>query len=279
MSSLLVTSLRNRPELEVRRLKFADARAVHFAVSDPATGASGFGGAETAKLAQTKAVFEWIERRVYRQHGNHDVTSSSGWAAHSTAELARANAEDELLERDALLCSWLLKLSPALVGEEFFPAFGRAFPLLRFGSGKGFMILGVVLESDGSRMLVSTTAATEAEGIAKLQIDSERAAYVMRAGVSDEVMKQHHEAFCALSAESLAWLYAGGTGIEYGPVVFTHSSYEVPLWNGSLAHVCHAESSELQDLFYGATSANKLNHNRLAQFGIRELNLELHPLL
>jgi len=279
MSAILVDIFRKQPALEVTRFKLPNAKNYHFSVLEESSGAHGFGGAETAALAQTKAVFEWIERKIYRQFGRDSLASSSGWAAHSSLEKAKLAAEWELLERDALLCSWLKQISPKVLSMELFPAFGKEFPVLQFGHGNGFVILGVVLELDNSRMLISTTAANPVEGLAKLLIDSERAHYLLKAGVSDEVIGAHHEAFCALSPSSLYWLFTGGEGVAYGDLQFSHTSYEAPLWDGSTAWISHATCGELQPLFFGPTASASLNHARLSRLPGQTIHQELHPLL
>jgi hypothetical protein len=265
---------REKPRLTLARSRPRGARHHHFVVHDAATGASGAGGAADELLAQRKALFEWIERRAFRES---DSSTSSGWAAHTSADAAERGAALELVERDALLCSWILRVSPRLLGEVHFAAYGRAFPLLQFGAGKDFLILGVVVERPNGRMLLGSACSNREEGELRLEIDAERALTLLdQGGPSAEPFASHHASFCQASAASLAWLTSGGEGLNYGELPFTYQTVRAPLWDGSDAFVSHAECTELQPLYYGETKPTYLNLRRL---GSGPLNLERHPLL
>lgn len=263
------------PSLEVARYRAPEGQYHHIMVTERSTGTSGMGGGLDSTEAQIKATFEWIERKAFRALGRG---TSSGWAAHSSPEAARLNAERELLERDAVLCSWLLRLSPEQLGARPFPAFGASFPLLRFGKGEGFEAIGAVLEAPAGRILISACEASSAEAYAKLLVDSERARWILETGVHGDPAP-HHEHFCRMNADSLAWLYTAGTGIDYPRLSFTHELLEAPLWNRSTAWIASASCGELQPLYFGPTRAERLNLPRLRGLSSGPINEELHPLL
>lgn len=100
MASEIFDYFAHEPNLTVFEHRFEHAKHSHFSIRDNSTEIIGFGGASNSKLAQTKSLFELIERTVFRSHGG-DELSSSGWASHATLEMARKNAKLELIERDA----------------------------------------------------------------------------------------------------------------------------------------------------------------------------------
>lgn len=263
------------PELEVARYRGPEGQYHHIMVTERGTGTTGMGGGPDSTEAQIKATFEWIERKAFRAIGRG---TSSGWAAHTTPEAARLNAERELLERDAVLCSWLMRIPPAQLGTKAFPAFAGSFPLLRFGKGEGFEVIGAVLEAPAGRMLVSACERTSEEAYAKLLVDSERARWILETGVQGDAAP-HHEHFCQMQPAALSWLYAPGVGIEYSRLTFKHDLLEAPLWNGSTAWIASASCPSLQSLYFGPTRAELLNLPRLRSLSNGPINEELHPLL
>ena len=269
------------PELSLMRYLDDNSSSHHFGVIDRKTGFKGFGGDPDILVAQTKALFELVERTVFKTIA--DGETSSGWAAHSKSEEAKESAKLELIERDAILCSWLLRKSPKIIKKVYFKTFNQEFEILQFGSGENFFVLGVVVEISDSRMLLSTCAASIQVGIVKLLVDSERAFDLLTTpnSISDPKLLMHHNNFCDLAPADLQWLYKDGQGISYSELSFDFRVFKVPLWNGDVAWVVKAKSLDLQKLFY----MNKLSDLNLERLKVLsgsidiKLNESLHPIL
>jgi hypothetical protein len=274
----LIQDFQKPPSLRLAWHRFPGSVHHHCSVRDEISGTMGFGGGATSREAQLKAVFEWIERRSFRQGQSE---TSSGWAAHTSPDAARRAAELELVERDAILVSWLLKISPLNLGSFSFPAFKTEFPLLQFGKGKGFLILGALVENEKGRMLISTSCSNLDEGLKKLQIDSERAFHLLETNGIGGALGEHHQSFCGSNGGELAWIFSGGSGLSYEELRFTTKVLEAPLWDGSTAFVANAQSTDLQTLFFGSASLRNLNRLRLRKLRSRrgQLNRARHPIL
>lgn len=269
------------PKLSLIRNFEGSSLSYHFGVIDQKTGFKGFAGDADVLVAQTKALFELVERTVFNTIA--DGETSSGWAAHSDPDKAKENAKFELIERDAVLCSWMLRKSPKIIKTVYFKSFKQDFKILEFGNGENFFVLGVVVEICGSRMLLSTCAVTIQLCIAKLLVDSERAFELLKIPntISDAELLRHHINFCAMLPADLEWLYQDGKGINYSKLNFDFRVFKVPLWNSDVAWVAKAKSLELQKLFYSNEPA-ELNHQRLITLSESlsvELNSSLHPIL
>ena len=281
----ICASLFLQPELSVRKYSFFGARAHHYRVSSSQLDASGFGGDLDPLVAQRKALFEFVERMVFRQFREADDHSSSGWAAHESLDLAKRASRFELLERDALLVSWLSRTSPRYLGLTQPDSGGSQMHLLEFGRGSDFVVLGMLLESDNhrSRMLISTCSSSVTDGIEKLRVDSERALILMRNQGNNlpEQMRLHQFEFCEALALDIDWLFKNGAGLIYPDIEFEYRSFEVPIWNGKIAYVCRAHSHYLQELFYGSAKIGNINRRRLRPLLSRpyRLNRMVHPIL
>lgn len=274
---------KNSPSLNVNKFFSIESEAFHYGVTDTKTGISGFGGDYGNLNAQKKAVFELIERTVFRFKAK-DSTTSSGWAAHSSIEQAKKNAQFELIERDAILCSWLLKIPPMMVRYVKFTLFSDFFPVLQFGEGKNFFVLGVVLELNKKRIFLSVVSHCIESGIQKLKVDSERAFFILNdsSSIEDSIFSAHHENFCSLSKRQIEWMFLDGKGIKYDFFPTEYCIFEVPLWTTEVAWVVKATSHFLQALYYGNTQKEVINFSRLAELGYHtenSLNLETHPFL
>lgn len=267
---------KDEPRFSVFKYNFEGAKYFHFGIRDENTGYSGFGGAIDSATGQTKALFELIERTVFKTLGKKDLTSS-GWAAHSSLDEAKENARFELIERDAILCAWFLRRSPAIVDYLTLDQ-AEQVPILQFGVGKDFHILGIIIENKHSKMLLTTVCKSIAIGREKLKIDSERACGIItdRKAIKDKELSKYHLDFCNLSKADLSWIYSDGSPINYDKdIEFKYSCYSAPLWNNSNAFVVRAKSMELQELYYG-TDLDKLNIKRLKK--IDPLTTEYNPL-
>ncbi len=83
----------------------------------------GYGESEDKIIAFEKSIAEAIERAVFRVLKNKGVgtETTNGWAVHTSAKLARANSSLELLERDAILTHWLMKIPMREICQPTFP--------------------------------------------------------------------------------------------------------------------------------------------------------------
>jgi len=278
----LFSYFKNSPSLSLIEYRQMGVETYHYGIVDRKTGYRGFGASKDRILAQTKSLFELIERTVFKMT---DVgITSSGWAAHTELEIAKQNAMFELIERDAVLCSWLLKKPPEKIGFFNFRIFKEKFQILQFGFGKKFVVLGVIVSLNGKRMLLSTTASNISDGIKNLLIDSERAYLLLKqdSPIENIELSFHHKNFCGLSDKQLNWIYQGGEAIEYDNLNFLLDIFDTPLWNAEKAWVVQAKSNKLQNLFYSAKFKNYLNFNRLRsfkEFDLSNINSIPHPIL
>lgn len=273
------------PLLNTKIIKIKNAIFHHVSVNDKSSKFFGFGSDRQFKIAQTKALFEMIERTVFFRTENNSTTSS-GWAAHTKIEDAILNAKFELLERDALLVSWLLKLSPKQIGLCRFPLFESDFQLFKLGEGEGFLILGTILKvTNDNKMLITTCAKNLDEAKEKLLADSEKAFLILNNQnlLTNSEIKSHHSSFCRLNESEYDWIYKAGTGIQYNlnDFKFHIKTFEVPLWDKSVAFVIRSRCNQLQNLYYGNKHFKNINRNRLKELVTTsiKINRNLHPLL
>lgn len=89
---------------------------VHFSILESKK-ERGFGSDCNACHAFLKAYSEFVERKTFLSLRNAGKTSN-GFAVHVSSALAKENAFYELIERDALLCSWLAKVPPCWISEN-----------------------------------------------------------------------------------------------------------------------------------------------------------------
>lgn len=281
----LVSYFTKQPQMQVRNYTYPNVKTYHFSVIDINTGIRGFGGDHCSSVAQTKALFELIERTVYHKYSDERDQSSSGWAAHTNLEQAILNSKFEIIERDAILTSWLSKKSPVVLNEEFFPLFHKTFPVLQFGIGHDFVVLGVLLknESNQSRMFISVCEKDRRAAVEKLKIDSERAFHLLSEPepIDNPILKLHHDSFCKASDAEINWLFCNGSGLMYKSFLFSQRLFEVPLWNKTTAFVSCVKSENLQELFYGKQYYKHILRKRLRSVLNRpyRINRLLHPFL
>ena len=277
-------AFQSAPQLAISEFQVAGTVYSHFAIKDLRSGIIGQGDAADRSLAQTKAVFELIERTVFEQFSKGKPINSSGWAAHTSIEAARFAAAKEVCERDAVLISWMLRRSPLIIGELKVELLSRSFPLLKFGTYGPIAVLGAVIETDkNQRMLVSAASDEISDGISKLSAEAERAALILRTRnhLDDSRLQEHHAVFCAANERELSWLYSNGRSEVLRLPGFQYEDFEVPLWDGSTAFVSYARSPELQRLYWGGNHLGQLNRRRLRSAANRpfRLNRMAHPIL
>ena len=89
---------------------------VHFTIAEDKR-KRGFGSDRVSVTAFRKAYSEFVERKTFLSLA-HQQKTSNGFAVHLNDVLAKENAFYELVERDALLCSWLAKVPPCWITDE-----------------------------------------------------------------------------------------------------------------------------------------------------------------
>lgn len=282
-----ITTFSRQPKLVVRKAVGSAMNFVHVTVTATDLDVMGSGDSKSEHMAQTKATFEMIERFVFRNYGLESV-SSSGWAAHWDLALARAKAENELIERDAVITSWLSKISPVVRSDlRIIGHVDGEGSILQFGYGEHFVVLGTIYKDPISkkRILLSCLEETDELAVEKLSAELERAKLLfnnLEALENSNQLKSHFEGFCSLPEDELDWVFQGGNGIHYDhDFRFEHTVYEVPLWNDETAYVVRAQSGELQELYWGAGGLASINRKRLRRFMTfpYRINRRLHPII
>ena len=279
-----VGTFRNPPQLAVSEIQVPGSVYSHFAVKDLRSGIVGQGDAPSREIAQTKAVFELIERSVFDEAARGKNVNSSGWAAHRTLESAQQGAVKELCERDAIMVTWMLKRSPKTIGELQVKLLNRDFPLFHFATYGTLVVAGTIIEvSSRQRMLISAAGDQIADCIEKLSGEAERAALILqnRDDLHDPKLQVHHLSFCSADQGDLQWLFADGEVEILDLPQFEFQDFEAELWDGTVAYVSHACSSALQRLYWGHSHFSNLNRARLRTSCSRpyRLNRMLHPIL
>ena len=85
----------------------------HFSVSMKEHSFVGSGSSESRSLALKIAINECLERNAFLELlKKNEVLNTNGFAAHDSEERARESSVCEVLERDAVLISWLSKRAP-----------------------------------------------------------------------------------------------------------------------------------------------------------------------
>ena len=144
----------NAPSLQLSQFKGDDFKYYHFAVKSETFKTCGYGDGISLEQAQIKATYEFIERVVFKTMG-YSSESSSGWAAHTSLAEARLNAKNELIERDAVLLSWLAKCSPRLRKDLKLSSFSKTMEILEFSKQKNYVVLGAIVQQASSKVLVA----------------------------------------------------------------------------------------------------------------------------
>jgi hypothetical protein len=275
---------KDKPFLSVAEIAVPKQNFVHSRVIDLRTGVAGFGSGESANESQTKATFEMIERSVFQQYTKGKSESSSGWAAHISLGEARKRAALELLERDSIMCAWILKRSPVVLKSIFIEAAEREIKLLMFGDWGGSCVYGAIVEGDQNRKIfVSCAEASEEAAIVKISADAERAVLLLNdsVGISGAELHSHYEHFNKMPHEQIQWLFSGAEIIYEKQPRFSFEDIEVPLWDGSTAWVVCAKSKGVQQIYWGGRHLENINRRRLKKLVSKpyRLNRERHPFL
>ncbi|MCB0377843.1 MAG: YcaO-like family protein [Bdellovibrionales bacterium] len=282
----------------------------HFSAKHPDGKFSGFGTAFDEKLALKIAISESIERFCYqRLQQDLEAKSSSGFAVHETQELAAEGAQCELLERDAVLCAWLLKQPPQWFSESeldpflkeqtslfYSNGFDIKFGLLRISNGR-FCCLGALLPYDNRHSFGAVFSASCNQNLIKSQEsilkELRRAATVIfnrgaeenppRPKLNLHMTAQDHFDYYAnpLNLPKAKWLFEGTLSQPRESNFQVNIKTFQPLLNPSWPlYGAHASSSKLQNLYFGLSTFARINRRRLRKEWQRgqKLNKDLHIL-
>ena len=257
-------------------------RFYHFKVTSRDFNVSGYGSCETSEGAQTKALFEMIERFVFQKYSYNSDITSSGWAAHSSVDLSRLNAKNELIERDVLMCSWLLRRAPLEVLTEGFDILNSKAVHV-FSKEPNLSIVGSFINLGEKKIYISCCTESIEMSFKKLQRDSERAIKILEKenvfnGNSD--LSKHYRAGLESSSKDVLWLSQSSDGIKIVDFGYEYTDFQVNLWDGSVVWVSKVVNRNLQKLFWGTKFFTHLNRRRLRSIGkYTKINRLLHPFL
>lgn len=310
------TYLLTKPEIQVSKIQDNAGTELHwyvFAYQDQALGkrirGSGFGYSD--QIAIVRAWGEFVERYsfVKRSMNDESIMNSSGFASHTSFEKARQGAVAELVERDVLLCCWLLRI----------PAVERK-PLVRINHRQNKKTLHELAES-GFRVKLGLfgRCMNLFVGIAFVYSDN-RIAIATAAKVDEAELHDHLIRECASMASDFLskvaptpisslseivepldhlrfHLEANATEFLKQWLSMTEDLREFPSFDFGLEDltpenplacstgyaVVYARSENCQNLWFGPTKKDHINLARLKKVAQRELtyeeiNFEPHPL-
>lgn len=261
----------------------------------------GFGSASSRELALVKAVSELYERRAVLNEASTlgQPLSSSGFAAHRTQVAARQSARDELIERDAVLCSWFTRSAPEWMSgtelPEYFSSFLRAGFTCRLGlsavAQETEVWISILYPESGNSfgmMFASAAGANRAQVFETLFLNQRRnITYALGAQEHIDCESQvrrpeDHRTYYLDPRRNQKWRWLRSMG------KVKVDSLEIPIRIDDIAvegptpwpvFVSRARSNRLQGYFAGETTASRLNWPRLQSYSSRsEVNEDLHPL-
>lgn len=278
----------------------------------------GRGMSASSEVALTKAIVESIERTAVEFN---NLNSSNGLAAHFNFELAKENALCELIERDLFLCNFLTPTSGVkkLLPEMLFPEISKCMAVLESKNvNLVFFEIGNVCER---RVVIAIANGFKCEkpfgcvvGLGShnkiLNAISSAFAEVVRTTVTyiegeqcDHWEKDEQDFFksnnfsilehknLALSEQYANWLWDYYQEKEQYPIVannfrmndFNFESLKLATDFKDLGiEVVRVKSNLLQDLFFGKTTYEKINLDRLNNYingnSSKKINFRTHPL-
>ena len=256
------------------------------------------------EIAYLKALSECIERATTYFSG---IPNTNGVAAHFDISSAKTNARDELIERDAFLCNFLLnsKLKKIQTRTLNRVSTKEIIPLVYYEMSKCFMGIGVLAIMNSSHDFLSYGLAFSNS----LEKSIEKSTFEL---LRDFVHFENNQNIKSISIEEFnisehSNLNAHGyvsknkkyldlfwNSITNGESHCSHLTYKevdfsyINISNHDLfpncpLHVVQAINPILQNLFCGPTTADKVNFSRLSEIAGRvvtetDLNLLPHPI-
>ncbi|MCO4794622.1 MAG: YcaO-like family protein [Bacteriovoracaceae bacterium] len=274
----------------------------HFKVTD-SEDVRGFGTDRNSDVAMKKALFEYIERKVFSSKSLGDDLSSSGYAAHPIEKEAIENSRKELIERDVFLLSWLLKEQMGKLPVEKLISSDEMKVLKELKSKNIEMRIGLVgLCSDYFVVGAWTIDNTEKVGLfasASSRSISEAVKKVFEDGVQsasvltnlrntqdvplDKIIDFHSSFYLKKeNFKNIQWHWD-----SFVEEVSEYPSFEITTKTLSGSHneefsffVAKSSSDSCQEFFVGSTTEDKVNPKRLkhVESNMSDINLQLHPL-
>ena len=254
----------------------------HFKVTSKDFKVSGYGSCNTISGAQTKALYEMIERFVFQKYSESSDATSSGWAAQTTVDLSRLNAKKELIERDVLMCSWLLKVGPLQIIREAHGILNTKAVQI-FSKEPNLSVVGCFISNNRKKIYISCCADNAEASVEKLQYDSERAIKILdknNSFASSTNLSKHFLAVQDVKENDLEWFNHQSNGIKIVDSGYEYTDYQVNLWDGTIVWVSKVVNKNLQKLFWGEQFFRNLNRKRLRSIAVNiKINRMLHPFL
>jgi hypothetical protein len=250
--------------------------------------------------AKRKAISEFIERVAFFEQ---DPITFKGFAAHPNLLAAKENSIKELIERDHLLTSWLIKRPPTYLEEEqvlelvtkeykdIYLNTKSSKLFQRFGvigtQGKYITACAYIKNSQEGHILATATETSVQECFEKLILDMRRSANIALSYKEDENSEFNHINYYLSSncKEDSSW-FLEPQGPSSEVLVFPEYTIETKEYKANLLgavpiFTAISYSPESQLYFHGKTIENKINTQKFLtnyDLSYEELNHQTHPL-
>lgn len=276
---------------------------------------TGFGSCISKEVALKKAVNELIERLCFKAESNQLGThTSNGFAAHDTIEHSMLSSMAEVIERDASLSCWLLKLPPLWLPSNPLP---KDIPLqyknilaylktkglnIQIGilgqTGPFFTVCSVLLDSHSDKrfgfiyssssnknltLAIQSTILELSRGAEMLLSRLSQGSKVYKVISQESVRSSSDHLEYYLNPDNLheaEWLFERSPEVRAFP--FHEVSFKplTPLFQLSWPiHVIYSHSSKYQNLYFGKVNDQLINFERLKEIAnpsITKLNSGIH---
>lgn len=267
-----------------------------------AYGASrGFGSCTTKELALKKAVNELIERLCFRETSRSlGASTSNGYATHNTIESSCLSSTAEVIERDASLSCWLLKLPPHWLSKESLPDdlpssfknfltslndYDMSIQIGVLGqTGPFFTVCSVLLDSHPNKrfgliyssssnkkltLAIQSTILELSRGAEMLlsRLSKMRKIYTPISPKSVRSSSNHLEYYLnPKSLDEAKWFFEQSPKVRNLPFHETHSiSLKPPFQISWPTHVTYSQCSSYQNLYFGKVENRFINFARLKE--------------
>lgn len=272
----------------------------------------GLGMAFSERLSIIRAWAEFLERYsfylVASELGDENQTTS-GYASHTFARSARRAALAELVERDLLLSSWLLRLPASRIDLDSVPGQGlnraRVQSLTSAGARIEFALMGRCMgfyagigfvSGDSNYGIVASASRSLPSLLDNLVLQAASTVESWTAPNAPtplETFPEHawpldHLRYYLRKGEQAVTkhlLGPEGPVHEFPPFDYRYVNLTAdnPYARATGFNVCRAVSSQCQELWIGSTEAQFINLDRLSLISGKpvnysDLNLEPHPL-
>ena len=312
-----IRSFLKRPQFSVERVPDAHGIGLHRYViyrDSPEFGERlrGNGCDFNPDTAVMKAWGELVERYSFRESppAGRGIQTSSGYAAHATIAKAKAAAVAELVERDALLNSWLLRRSARKIRPSRLLALHPFFRRLRrfaeresfeislgvFGRCMGYTA-GIAVVHRGERIAIATSAKSSRLALCGQLL--KECGLLLNSWLTGERLDSidelpeiptpvdHRRYYLGKGKSTRLRYFVSERGEEAKIPDFAYEVVDLtaanPLASRTGFSVVRAVSSDCQNLWFGRTRIERLNRSRLESYNgctvdIERVDLSPHPL-